>query len=445
MTGFEVEFEQYCKTHGTPDRIELMLCDINGVLRGKWLPGDQVKKLLSGGVRLPLSTYVANILGAEVPETGVGGVIGDPDGTVIPVSGTLKPVPWAKGNVAQVLVELEAGGKISVLSTREVLAKILQRLHKRDLRPVVATELEFYIIQKRTCASDPPKPPNRLPPNQNYDLEVLSKFEDILVDIQSACRIQGILTDTLIAEYGPGQFEINFHHTDDVLGAADMALLFRRLVRGVVENHGLEATFMAKPYANETGNGMHVHTSLLDEHGANLFAASDGLSKALCTAIAGLLETMPEMQAIFAPHMNSYRRFHPSSFSPHRPDWGIDHRGAAIRVPAAKGKAARLEHRISGADVNPYLALAAILGGILHGLDTNPALPLPLDDPDAKSAAPLHHDWAASVDQFEKSNLARSLLGDTLHQIYTTIRRFEIAALTAEISPIEYRTYLSRL
>lgn len=445
MINFNDEYSHYCETHGTPERIELMLCDINGILRGKWLPGDQIEKLTSGGVRLPLSTYAANILGAEVPETGLGGVIGDPDGQVAPIAGTLKPVPWVAGNVAQVLVELQTGGDISHLSTREILGRTLAEMKSNGRNPVLATEMEFYIVQKRTRATDAPKPPERLPPNQNYDLEVLSEFESILTEIQSASAIQGLATDTLIAEYGPGQFEINFHHTDDVQTAADTALLFRRLVRGVVAKHGFEATFMAKPYAHETGNGMHVHASVLDDQGVNIFSAGNGISKTLSAAVAGVLDTMPELQAIFAPHLNSYRRFQPSSFAPHRPDWGQDHRGAAVRLPEINGKGARLEHRISGADVNPYLVLAAILAGISHGLDTNPPLGLPLDDPKSMPATPLNHDWAAAVDLLDKSDFAKNLLGDDYHRIYVIVRRFEIETLTAEIAPVEYGAYLSRL
>ncbi len=445
MTDFIDEYRQYQKEFGEPSRIELMLCDINGILRGKWLPGDQVEKLENGAVRLPLSTYAANILGAEVPETGLGGIIGDPDGAVEPIAGTLKPVPWVDGNVAQVLVELKDGDKISDLSSRKILSETLKKSTSQDLHLVMATELEFYVVKKRAHASQAPERPDCIPPNQNYDLEVLSEFENLLSEILSASAAQGLATDTLIAEYGPGQFEINFHHTDDILHAADTALLFRRVVRGVTAKHGFEATFMAKPYAHETGNGMHVHASVLNNNGDNIFDAPDGVSKNLGHAVAGVLDTMPDLQALFAPHLNSYRRFQASSFSPNRPDWGLDHRGAAIRVPETSGKGARLEHRISGADVNPYLVLAAIVGGMVHGLNAKLAPPPPLDDPKATPAIPLNHDWATALTQFENSDFARKLLGEAYHRIYVIIRRYEIETLTAEITPTEYRTYLSRL
>ena len=448
MTKFRDEWDAHCKALGEPDRVELMLCDMNAILRGKWLPGSEISKLTKGLVCLPLSTYAPNILGREVEETGYGIVAGDPDGQLQPVSGTLVPVPWVDGNIAQVLVEMtDDSGGISALSSRQILARMLDRLAGRNMFPVVATELEFYIVKHRKDAAAAPEPPDRLPDAQNYDLEVLARKSDILDDILGAASAQGLATDTLIAEYGPGQFEINFHHTSDVLAAADTALMFRRLVRAVVANHGFEATFMAKPYADFPGNGMHVHVSLLDGDKRNIFAAEPGveLSPLLGDAVAGALDTMRDLQAIFAPHLNSYRRFQPNSFAPAAPEWGFDNRSAAIRLPEIHGAGARLEHRICGADVNPYLAIAAILGGILHGLETKPKLQRPLGNPKATPQAPLSHDWTTAVDRLSASPLARDILGPDFVGTYETVRRDEIKELTAAIAPIEYSTYLSRL
>jgi len=439
------EFAAYEAAHGAPERIELLLCDLNAVLRGKWLPGEDAAKLDKGQVRLPISTYAPNIIGEELAETGLGAVVGDPDGIVCAIAGTLKRVPWAEGHVAQVQVEMQAPApEFDGLSTRALLADVLSRFTERGLQPVLATELEFYITQPRQHPEEPPRPPAFAPEAQNYELAVLDRTEAILADIQRASGTQNLATDTLIAEYGPGQYEINFHHTDDVLGACDTALWFRRLVRGVTRKHGMEATFMAKPYADHPGNGMHVHVSLTGADG-NVFSADQGVAEPLRHAVAGLIQTMPEAHALFAPHMNSYRRFGPGSFSPNRPDWGFDHRGAAVRLPETSGPGARLEHRISGADVNPYLAVAGVLGGILHGLDAQPDLPLPLDDPAATPAAPLPHDWRDSVDRFAGSDFARDLIGERFHAIYTTVKYDEIDKLTAPITPVEYRMYLGRI
>ena len=447
-SDFRAEYDAYCDEHGTPERLELMLCDINAVLRGKWLPADQVDKLLTGDVRLPLSTYAPNIMGYEVEETGLGSWIGDPDGFLTPVPGTLRPVPWASGNVAQVLVEMQdETGEISYLSPREQLRRVVARCNAAGLHPVVATELEFYIIRQREDGASPPEPPNDLPGAQNYDLEALSDSEEMLTEILRGAQAQGIPTDTLIAEYGPGQFEVNFRHTGDVLAAADAALLFKRLVLGIVHTHGLEATFMAKPYADEPGNGMHVHASILDSAGNNVFASTtEGeVSGKLKKAVAGVLHTMPEMQAIFAPHLNSYRRFQPGSFSPTAPDWGVDNRAAGVRLPDIDGPGARLEHRIAGADVNPYLVLAAILAGMLEGLENDFPLQPALDDEAASEATPLSHDWRTAVQCFEQSDFARRTFGEDYHRVFTAIRQDEIKELCSIITEVEYRHYLSRL
>ncbi|WP_212524292.1 glutamine synthetase family protein [Actibacterium sp. MT2.3-13A] len=446
MSLFQTEFDEFCAAHGTPDRLELMLCDLNAILRGKWLPADSIDKFETGAVRLPMSTYAPNILGYEVEATGLGIAVGDPDGRLVPVPGTLKPVPWAENQVAQVLVEMtDHDGLISSVSPRQVLKTVLKGFSARGLRPVVSTELEFYLLEPRDEPSDAPAPPWGSPDAQNYDLEVLSRQETVLNDILSAAEEQGLPTDTLIAEYGAGQFEVNFHHTDDVLAAAETGILFRRLVRGVAAKHELEATFMAKPYADMPGNGLHVHASVLDRNGNNIFAAEEGVGETLQHAVAGVLTTMRDLQAIFAPHMNSYRRFQPGSFAPSAPDWGLDNRAAAIRLPETSGPGARLEHRISGADANPYLVLAAVLGGMMHGLETKPPLPLPLDDPDSTPATPLAADWTTAVERFAASDIAARIFGEEYRDIYAAVRRDEIAQLTTIISPMEYRYYLSRL
>jgi glutamine synthetase len=446
MSLFRTEFEEYCATHGTPDRLELMLCDLNAILRGKWLPADSIDKFETGAVRLPMSTYAPNILGYEVEATGLGISVGDPDGRLVPVPGTLKPVPWAENNAAQVLVEMtDHEGIISPISPRQVLKNVLKEFTAQGLRPVVSTELEFYLLEPREEPDAAPTPPWGSPDAQNYDLEVLARQEGVLNEILAAAEAQGMPTDTLIAEYGAGQFEVNFHHTDDVLAAAETGILFRRLVRGVAAKHDLEATFMAKPYADMPGNGLHVHASVLDAQGNNIFPAEEGVSETLGNAVAGVLSTMRDLQAIFAPHMNSYRRFQPGSFAPSAPDWGLDNRAAAIRLPETSGPGARLEHRISGADANPYLVLAAVLGGMMHGLETKPPLPLPVDDPGCTPAVPLSADWTTAVERFAASDIAARIFGEEFRDVYAAVRRDEIAQLTTVISPVEYRYYLSRL
>ncbi|RYG90773.1 glutamine synthetase [Loktanella sp. IMCC34160] len=446
MTPFDAEWAAHVAAHGTPDRIEAILPDINCIPRGKWLPGTEAGKLAKGGLRLPESTYAPNIFGEEVDDSGLGSVKGDPDGVLLPIPGTLLPVPWSDGNVAQMLVEMvDDTGAPSALSARGHLARMVGRFAARGLHPVVATELEFYVCRPREETSDAPEPPSGLGRARNYDMGALDRTEDLMAEIIAAAQAQGLPTDTLTAEYGPGQFEINFLHTADVLAAADMAVLFRRLVAGVVGSHGLEATFMAKPYADHPGNGMHAHVSVLNDAGDNVFAADDGVGPLLGHAVAGVLATMRDLQLVFAPHLNSFRRFQPNSFAPTSPDWGIDHRGVAVRLPETTGKAARLEHRICGADVNPYLALTGILGGMLHGIEQGLVPPAPLGAGEVSDKPPLSHDWLDTIAAFRTSPIARDIWGEEFHSVLCAVKADEAAQLTRIIPPAEYRTYLGRI
>jgi glutamine synthetase len=445
MTEFNSAFNRYCKTYGRPDRIDLMLCDINGVLRGKWFPADHVEKLEEGGVRLPLSTYAPNIFGEEVEESGYGIAVGDPDCQVFPIPGSLSPVTWESSNVAQVLVEMETiDGTITELSPRGILSNIGAQYSEQGLRPVIGCELEFYIFDKRPSLDSPPIPNRSEPKAQNYDMEVLDRNKEFLLELQEACKTQSLDSDVIVAEFGPGQFEVNFQHTDDIVGAADTAVLFRRIVRGVALKYGKEATFMAKPYTEFPGSGMHLHASVLNELGNNIFSQPKGVSQVLKHAVSGVLSTMRDLQAIFAPHMNSYRRFQPNSFAPSAPNWGLDNRNAAVRLPDINNKGARLEHRICGADVNPYLAFSGILGGILYGIKEKKLPPLPIEIDEIDPAERLTTNWLEAVERFAQSEIAAEIFGFEYCRVYAAIRRNEIEQLSRIIPPIEYQVYLSR-
>lgn len=459
---FLTEYKAYCAQFGAPARLDVMLCDVNGVLRGKWSAPRDIEKLASGGMRMPLSTYAPSVFGRDVGSTGLGLKTGDGDAVLRPISGTLSPISWGKPNSApdsppnaQVLVEMFEGGEDTPtqISPRRILADVLARFHRKNLTPVIAVELEFYLFQARKGEDTPPTPIEAKFRAQNYDMQVLERHQTLLERIKTACALCQLDADVLIAEFGPGQFEINFHHSADVLAVADKAVLFCRLVRGIAAEQGVGATFMAKPYAEFAGNGMHLHASVLDERGDNIFHnkkpkkgedTRDLLSAPLQNAVAGVLETMQDLQVIFAPHLNSYRRLAPSSFAPTRVNWAIDHRDAAVRVIDPAQANGRLEHRISGADVNPYLAIAAVLGGMDYGLANGCKLPPPLDAKGAKPAPSLSHDWRTAIERFAVSNFAKDIFSEQYRHIYSQIRRHEADIIGEEITPAEYRYYLSR-
>jgi glutamine synthetase len=196
----------------------------------------------------------------------------------------------------------------------------------------------------------------------------LNEFSGLLAHISAACSAQRIPAGTALAEYGPGQFEVNLHHSANVAGACDQAIRFKRLVRGVATQHGMEATFMAKPYAEMAGSGAHLHVSLLDENGRNVFASTDPAGNDILRhAIGGLATTMSDAMLIFAPTINSYRRYRAQAYVPLNPSWGVNNRGVALRIPVSDAENRRVEHRVAGADANPYLLTAAVLAGIHPG------------------------------------------------------------------------------
>lgn len=452
MDAFRKEADAFLAANPDIVKIEVLLPRFCGPLMGKWLPVSMLKKLADGAVRMPRSTAALDIWGDDVPAVGIALEKGDPDGMCLPIPGTLCRVPWACEPTAQVLVsmfEIETGEPCGY-DTRSTLARIEARFADEGLTPVVATELEFYLIDRKAKESGHPQGPmipgqdERLTDSQVYNMDVIAAFEPVLAEIYHACQEQGIPAETTISEFGPGQFEMNLQHVPSALEAADHCMLFKRVVRQVARKHGFDATFMAKPYAHSTGNGFHVHMSVLDKDGNNIFSGKDHQANdRLRHAIGGMLDTMRDCQVVYAPHANSYRRFQPESYAPTTPCWGYDHRAVAIRVPTATGPAARFEHRVAGADANPYLVIATLLSGVMHGFETkaDPGAPImELEDVEAKT--PLSPIWQEAIARFEKADWLEDMLGKDFHICYTKSRQAEEAIVSATITDFECRSYM---
>ena len=243
-------------------------------------------------------------------------------------------------------------------------------------------------------------------------------------------------------ENGPGQYEVNLNHVPDPLQAADHAFLLKRIVKGVARQHGLDATFMAKPYGNLAGSGMHVHMSLLDEHSRNIMAEPNGAPTArLHHVTGGMLATLPECMLLLAPHANSYRRLTPGGHAPTNVTWGLDNRSAAIRVITA-GQATRVEHRVAGADCNPYLAVAGVLAGALHGL-THEIDPGPPIDGEQREGYPiLPVNWDDAIDAFDASAVMGEHLGLDYQDLFSACKRQEQAEFRRRVTDVEYDAYL---
>ncbi len=369
--------------------IDMLVPDMNGILRGKQLSPEYLPKLYTEGVRMPGSIYLLDWTGQNIGTLNYGSSDGDPDFLCFPVEGTLARIDWALRPSAQVLASMvDADGKPHFADPRHILSNVLGRFKKMGLTPVVAIEYEFYLIDQKAASKGEVRPARGCetgwrPSTVNvYGLEELYDFEALLDEIQQVCKEQDLPAETFVTEYATGQFEINLHHIDDALKACDQAIQLERCIKSVARKHGVIASFMAKPFAEQAGCGLHIHCSLLDKDGNNVLAGEMDpkierpISDTMRHAIAGLLTTMREGMAIFAPNANSYRRLRPGTYAPVRGLWGGDNRTVPLRIPGGSEKAIRIEHRVAGADANPYLVMATVLAGMHYGI-VNKLMPPP--------------------------------------------------------------------
>ena len=322
------------------------------------------------------------------------------------------------------------------------------------LTPVIAVEYEFYLLDD-TRGETPRARRSRVPGTERraegprvYSIEDLHELDELFAAITAACDAQRLPAGSVVSEYGAGQFEVNLHHVADALLGCDHAVLLRRLIRGVAARHELAATFMAKPFADLDGSGMHVHVSLVDRQGRNVFgpvprAPGTTFAPELRHAIGGMLAAMPESLAIFCPNANSYRRIRPGCFAPIAPNWGPNHRGVAIRIPVSDDANVRFEHRPAGADCNPYLAVAAILAAAHHGI-THRIEPPPMvrEGETAPGQVTLSHRWEQALDAFDAGTILPEYLGREFCRVFGAARRFEAEQFHAQVPNLDYDWYL---
>lgn len=424
----------------------MFFSDLNGVPRGKRLPRDGLAKAFSGGVRMPVSSLCVDVWGTDVPEMAIE--TGDADGVCLPTERGLLPVLWTQQPGAYLPMSVYYDDHSPCpADPRHALAAVLARYRALKLTPVVAVELEFYLLDVRRGRPRAPASPltgQALEFDGMHSVDELEHFSAFVEDVYAACSAQGVSADTALSEFGVGQFEINLKHVPDALRAADEAVLLKRIVRGVARKHGLTATFMAKPYAGMSGNGCHVHFSILDDEGGNIF--NDGTESgtpALRHAVAGLLDGMPDLMTVFAPHMNSYRRLRSESYAPTVPVWGYENRTTALRIPAGDPSAKRIEHRVAGADANPYLTVAAVLGAALDGMRSGAEAPEPITGNGyASKTPPIECDWKESLAVFGQSRLANDLFNPLLVRMMLAMKRQEIERFANQITEFELDSYL---
>ncbi len=421
----------WLKAHPQVRNIRCGAADLNGQARGKRVPLRYAEKLESDGMRFPLSVLNLDIWGEDVEDSPLVFETGDPDGVLRATERGYVSMPWLPTPSAILPMWMfNEDGTPFAGDPRQALARVVERYKVLGLTPVVATEMEFYLVDDSGSEiRQPPSPRSgkRRPGAEILSLRALDAFDSFFNDLYDACDDMDIPAEAATSEVGLGQFEINLMHVPDALKAADDAWLFKMLVRGLARNHNMAASFMAKPYEHYAGNGLHMHFSVVDKDGNNLFA--DGTFEGtplLRQAIAGCLKGIPELSLIFAPHGNSYDRLVPESHAPTGVCWAYENRTASVRVPGGSFKARRIEHRVAGGDVNPYLFMAAVLGSALIGIEDKMLAPPPIQgNAYDQDLLQIPATWEESIDTFEESSFVARIFPQQLVENLVATKRQE--------------------
>ena len=421
--------------------VECIVPDLAGAARGKIMPAAKFTD--STTLRMPKAIFMQSVTG-EYPANWEEINPLDVDMILQPDPYTIRLLPWAREPSAQVIHDCyDTDGEPIEFSPRQVLRRVLGLYHAEGWKPVVAPELEFYLLQPNLDPKNPLLPPigrtGRIERSgQSFNIDAINDFDPMFDDMYDFCEGQGLQIDTLIHEEGMGQMEINLLHGDP-LELADQAFLFKRTVRESALRHDLYATFMAKPMEGQPGSAMHIHQSVEDlNSGENIFSTPEGMPNELLLAhIAGLQRYLPEAMALMSPYVNSYRRIVREMSAPINFHWDFDNRTTGFRVPDNNPQAMRVENRIASADVNPYLAIATSLAcgylGMKQGLEpTSPLQSSAYDEP-----MQLSRHWYDSLQRLAVCKDLREVLGDSFIDIFVGVKEVEFDNFLNVISPWE--------
>lgn len=421
--------------------IRVAAADLNGQPRGKRVPVRFADRISIDGTRFPFSVLNLDIWGEDIDNSPLVLASGDRDGMLKPTERGFMPIPWLEAPAALLPIWMfHDDGAPYLGDPRHALRLVLERYKARGLTPVCAVELEFFLIDdsgRKLQVPPSPRSGKRRVAGEILSMRALDQFDTFFTDLYDACEEMDIPADTAISEAGLGQFEINMMHGDDALRAADDAWLFKMLVKGMARRHGFAASFMAKPYPDYAGSGLHMHFSVLDGDGNNVFdnGGPEGTDM-MRHAVAGCLAAMPGSTLIFAPHANSYERMVPGNHAPTGVSWAYENRTSALRIPSGSHKARRIEHRVAGGDVNPYLMVAAVLGAAMNGIEDAIDPPAPITGNAYEADLPQVPDtWAAAIDAFEQdAQIARIFDAEIIRNLVLTKRQElrDMADLTPE-------------
>lgn len=423
--------------------VECIVADINGVARGKILPGEKFLRSIKEDVlRLPESIFIQTVTG-DYPEGNVIDPI-DRDVRLHPDIGSIRLVPWYEESTAQVIADcFYHDGEPVEISCRHVLRRVLELYEARGWKPVVAPELEFFLTKINEDPDYPLVPPvgrsrRQETARQSYGIDAVNEFDPMFEDVYDWCEKQAIEVDTLTHEAGAAQMEINFNHGEP-LALADQAFLFKRTLREAAMKHGIYATFMAKPMEGEPGSSMHIHQSIYDGlSGRNLFADADGENTGLfLNFIGGLQKHLPAAMPLLAPNINSYRRLRRYSTAPINVHWGLENRTVGLRVPMSGPASRRIENRIAGADANPYLAIAASLACGYLGMVDRLEPTEPIKGSAYRMAQTLPQQMSDGLRKLQLSSKLKEVLGEKFVEVLLAVKETEHDAYQRVISSWE--------
>ncbi|AVY92936.1 MULTISPECIES: glutamine synthetase family protein [Microvirgula] len=425
--------------------VECIVPDMTGVARGKIIPKD--KFLSEPDMRLPEAVLIQTVTGDYPDDCYLD--LTDPDMVLRPDPTSLRFVPWATDPTAQLIYDCyRSDGSPVETSPRSVLRRVLELYSARGWEPVLAPEMEFYLLSPNPDPDIPVQPPVGRTGRaefgrRSYSIDAVNEFDPVFEDIYDYCHAQNLEVDTLIHEVGTAQMEINFEHGDP-LALADQVFLFKRTVREAAFRHNMYATFMAKPMEGEPGSAMHMHQSIIDKHtGRNLFSNEDGSpSQAFFHFIGGLQKYLPETMPFFAPYVNSYRRLTPNVAAPTNVEWGYDNRTVGLRVPHSSPAGRRVENRVPGVDVNPYIAMAASLAcgylGLVNSID--PRDPVASNAYDVPTEFP--HGTEEALVRLTHCKEIAAVLGERFVELFIGMKQKEFAEYFRVISPWERKFLL---
>ncbi|MFN6976585.1 MAG: glutamine synthetase family protein [Gemmobacter sp.] len=440
------EAAAFLAAHPDVGAIDIVLGDLHGIGRGKIIRRHELADLFARGRGMPASLFAQDVSGDDVSAAIATMDDGGGDSHCWPVPQTLGLQP-ASGRGLVLLGMETSQGAPSPYDPRHAMMAQIGRAASMGLAPLGAFELEFYLVDRLRDSAGRPQPAcaplsgRRLSSTNCMSVDELDEMAPFFDAVYAGAAALGLPMESLISEYAPAQFELTLRHRD-LARAADDLVRAKRLLRGAARRFGMEACFMAKPFSGRSGSGMHLHLSLTDAAGRNVFAdpAGGGLAPPLLHAIGGVRAVMADTMLVLAPVLNSWRRFAGSVYAPAANTWGTEDRKVALRIPASGPGARHFEHRVAGVDANPYLVAAVVLGSALDGI-ADRAAPGPAGAAGAMEAHAMPQGWSEAIDRFAASAAMERLLGRPLHRLLTAVKRGEHAAVAGTVTELEWQLY----